>query len=73
MLFLLYVLCSTLPVVGHILVGLFANWALVGTILGLQLLTFLPIIGPIIAFFVFGFWWALGLAVIQLISLTATR
>jgi hypothetical protein len=65
MLFLLYVLCSVIPVIGHILVGLFMSWSLVGTILGLQLLTIIPILGPLIAIFVFGWPWAIGIFVIQ--------
>lgn len=68
MLFLLYVLCSVIPVIGHILVGLFTNWSLVGTILGLQLLTILPILGPIIAIFVFGWPWAIGILVVQIVT-----
>ena len=68
MLFLLFVLCSILPVIGHVLVGLLMNWPLVGTILGLQILACIPLIGPIIALFIFGWAWAIGLLVIQLLA-----
>jgi hypothetical protein len=67
MLFLLFLFCSVLPIIGHILVGLFTNWTLVGEILLLQLLAFIPLLGPVIAFFVFGFWWGLFFLVIQVI------
>jgi hypothetical protein len=55
------------PIIGHILVGFIYNWSMVGSIIALQVLALIPIIGPIIAFFVFGFWWGLLFIVFQVI------
>lgn len=66
MLFLLYVFCSFVPVIGHIITGFVLGWGMALSVVGLQVLTLLPIIGPIIAFFLFGFHWGIGLFVIQI-------